>query len=315
MVGLPHRHRRSLSVRAAARTSRRNACGSVLRGATGIDTHLSAHSTSTVPSSGVGRAAPRSRPSVPPGDCRWGPFPVLGPLQRVEPMAESVDSLAVAVERSNIFAVPLDSRESAGTSAEPARTMGVFARVGSSSAPSEEAPIPEPVGRFSLQAASRWVAAGVSTRGSVCVAVVVAAVMAALVLYELGEPGADPRVQINTRPAVGVEAPSMRAGAARQRGAARKTKPSLRRSADSRRSRSREPSSRRPRGPTRTKACCPTRESKRRSPAAAPSVRRPVLPASPRVPATSVAPSPAPAAPRDRAAPAPVPAGTPPEFM
>ena len=162
-------------------------------------------------------------------------------------MAESVDSLAVAVERSNIFAVPEASRDSEGTGVEPARTVGVFARVGSSSATSGEADsIPQPRGRFSSTAASRWAAAGVSTRSSVCVAVVVAAVMAGLVLHELGEPPGDPRVQLNTRPVVGVEGP-MRASAARQRVANQKTKPSIRRRTNSRRSRSRESSVRRPR--------------------------------------------------------------------
>jgi hypothetical protein len=230
-------------------------------------------------------------------------------------MAESVDSLAVAVERSNIFAVPAGSRDSAGTSVEAARTAGVFARVGSSSATSGEVDsIPQPRGRFSSTAASRWAAAGVSTRSSVCGAVVVAAVMAGLVLNELGEPRADPRLQLNTRPAVGVEGP-MRAGAARQRVANRKTKPSTRRPRDSRRSRARETLSRRPRAAARMKTCCPRRESRQRLPAAAPSSRRPVLPVPPRVPAEPVAPSPAPVMPQERAAPAPVPAGTPPEFM
>jgi hypothetical protein len=250
-----------------------------------------------------------------PGDCRRGPLPAPEPPQRIEPMAESVDSLVVAVERSNIFAVPEASRDSEGTSVEPARTVGVFARVGSRSATSGEADsIPQPRGRLSSTAVSRWAAAGVSTRSSVCVAVVLTAVMAGLVLHELGEPPGDPRVQLNTRPVVGLEGP-MRASAAGQRVANQKTKPSVRRRTNSRRSRSRESSVRRRRSQGRMKTCCPRGESKRRSPAAAPSVRRPVLPAPPRVPATPVAPSPAPVVPQDRAAPEPVPAGTPPEFM
>ena len=230
-------------------------------------------------------------------------------------MAESVDSLAVAVERSNIFALPEASRESEGTGVEAARTVGVFARVGSSSATFGEADsIPQPRGRFSSTAAFRWAPGGVSTRSSVCVAVMVAAVMAGLVLHELGEPPGDPRVQLNTRPVVGVEGP-MRASAAGQRVANQKTKPSIRRRTNSRRSRSRESSPRRPRATARMKTCCPRGKSKQRSPAAAPSARRPVLPAPSRVPATPVAPSPAPVVPQDRVAPEPVPAGTPPEFM
>jgi hypothetical protein len=229
-------------------------------------------------------------------------------------MAESVDSLAVAVKRSNIFAVPEASRDSERTGIEPARTVGVFARVGSSRATSGEADsIREPRGRFSSTAASRW-PAGVSTRRSVCVAVVVAAVMAGLALHELGEPPGDPRVQLNTRPVVGVEG-AMRPSAAGQRVANQKTKPSIRRRTNSRRSRSRESSVRRPPARARMKTCCPRGESKQRSPAAAPSVRRPVLAVPPRVPATPVAPSPPPVVPQDRAAPEPVPAGTPPEFM
>jgi hypothetical protein len=231
-------------------------------------------------------------------------------------MPESVDSLAVAVERSNIFAVPEASRDSAGTGVEPARIAGVFARVGSSSATSGEADsIPQPRGRFSSTAASRWAAAGVSTRSSICIAVLVAAVMAGLVLHELGDPRADRRGQLNARPAVGVEAQPARVGATRQRLANRQTRRSIRRRADSRPPRARATSPRRPRAAARMKTCCPRRESKQRSPAAAPSARRPVLPTSPRVPAAPVAPSPAPVAPHDGAAPAPVPAGTPPEFM
>jgi hypothetical protein len=229
-------------------------------------------------------------------------------------MAESVDSLAVAVERPNIFAVPQARRDSEGTSVELARAVGVFAPVGSRATPGEAESIPRPRGRSSATAASRWAAAGVSTRSSVCVAVVVAAAMAGLVLHELGESPGGPRVQLNTQPVVGVEGP-MRASAAGQRGANQKTKPSIRRRTNSRRSRSRESTVRPPPARARMKTCCPRGESKQRSPAAAPSARRPVLPASPRVPATPVAPSPAPLVPQDRAAPAPVPAGTPPQFM
>ena len=231
-------------------------------------------------------------------------------------MAESVDSLAVAVERSNIFAVPEASRDSEATGVEPARTVGVFARVGSSSATSGEADsIPQPRGRFSSTAASRWAAAGVSTRSSVCVAVVVAAVMAGLVLHELGEPPGDPRVQLNARPAVGVEAPPMRVSAARQRVANQKTRRSIRRRADSRRSRARESSARRPRAAARMKTCCP-----RASPSSARLRRR--RPPGDRFSRRRLAyrrrPSrrrPRPLCRRTRAAPEPVPAGTPPEFM
>jgi hypothetical protein len=231
-------------------------------------------------------------------------------------MAESVDSLAVAVERSNIFTVPDGSRDSAGTSVEPASTTGVFARVGSSSTTRWEVDsIPQPRGWFSPRAASRRAAAGVSTRSSICVAVVVAAVIAGLVLHELGEPRADPQVQLNARPAVGVEASRMRMGAAKRRVANQKTRPSSRRRAGSRRSRSRDSSARRARAAARMRTCCPRGGPKRRSPAAAPSARRPVLPAPPRVPAAPVAPPPSPVVSQDRAAPRPVPAGTPPEFM
>ena len=231
-------------------------------------------------------------------------------------MAEFVDSLAVAVERSNIFAVPEVSRDSAGTTAEPARTMGVFARFGSGSATAGGTDwIPQPRARFSPTAACRRAAVGVSTRSSVCVAVVVAAVMAGLVLHELSGPRADPRVQLNARPAVGVEARPLRVGAAEQRVANQKTRPSRRRRADSRRSRSRESSAQRPRAAVRMKTCCPAGESKRRSLAAVPSARLPGLSAPSHVPATPVTPFRAPAAPQNGAAPAPVPAGTPPEFM
>jgi hypothetical protein len=229
-------------------------------------------------------------------------------------MAESVDSLAVAVKRPNIFAVPEASCESDGAGVEPARTVGVFSRVGSSATSGEADSIREQRGRSSCTAASRWAAVCISTRSSVCAAVVVAAVMAGLILHELGESPGDPRTQLTTRPAIRLEGP-IRASVAGQRAGNRKTKPSIRRRVSSRRSRSRESSVRRPRARAPMKACCPTGASKQRPPTAAPSARLPVLPAPPRVPATPVAPSPAPVGPQERAAPEPVPAGTPPEFM
>lgn len=230
-------------------------------------------------------------------------------------MADSVDSVALVVERSNIFALTNDRREPAGTDAGPENAASVFTRAACLPVDTAESRSARRLRRRRFPAAAFARPVGVSTRGAVCLAAMVAVVMTVLVLDELGGQPAERRARAGDRHAVGIEAERVRVGAAKRRRSSRQAKPSIRRHDGARRSRTRDRSARRSRGAARLNTCCRAKKSKRRSTAGARTVRRPVLPAPRRVPATPVEPSPAPAATPGPAAPAPVPAGTPPEFM
>ena len=223
-------------------------------------------------------------------------------------MAESVDSLALAVERSNIFAIP-EGGGAAEFGGEPARTIGVFA-ARSSSADRGEAAACSRRRRWRPRAAGRRVAPGVSTRSSVCLAAAVAAAVAGLVLHEVDAQRPELPTSRSERSTGGVDPAPARAAAANHRAAERTAERPVGHGASRRRFRVR-----RPRVAPRRKTCCRAVESRQRPAAAAPPTGRSAVPASPPAPATPVEPSRAPASPQHRAAPAPVPAGTPPEFM
>jgi hypothetical protein len=230
-------------------------------------------------------------------------------------MADSIDSAVLVVERSNIFAPPEDRSEPAGRDAGSRHGTGVFTRPGCLPVDAGEDRSARRHHRRRSPVAAFARPGGISIRGSVCLAAVVTVVMTVLVLDELGGEPVERRERAGERHTVGIEAERVRAGATKRHRPSRPATPPIRRHDGSRRSRARERSARRSRGAAQVKACCRAEESKRRSAAGARSVRRPVLPAPRRGPATPVEPSPAPPAGPDPAAPAPVPAGTPPEFM
>jgi hypothetical protein len=216
-------------------------------------------------------------------------------------MADSVDSLrlAVAGERPNIFAAPDGAAQVTDMAVAGAQPSSVFIARDSSDRRREAS-----VG------ARRPVARGLSLRTSVCIAAVIAAGMAVVVLREIGAEGGHALDRVAERPARTartVPTPareSKRIPPRRQLQAPPRPRGRSRTGSAQRRSRragdAGEPGT-----------CCARRPSARRSGSSA---LRHIRPAAPATAAPAIPDPPAPV-PRQRVAPAPVPAGSPAEFM
>ena len=231
-------------------------------------------------------------------------------------MAESVDRIAVADTRPNIFAVPHDGRDSVLVAATPAIDAAALT------------PLDGPRAAAAV-AGRRWrPAAGLTVRRCLAVAVLLAAAMSALVLNELRS-GRAPQFDASATRSNGIgeaidaprKAPTRTADKRRARVAAASVRArAAKRTAHQHtprrwrraRERSSSPSVRPSRPAERVPPCCRRRSSMRAQRRGhTPSAAAPAAPAvrSPRPPGL------APAGRGERAVPAPVPADAPPEFM
>ena len=223
-------------------------------------------------------------------------------------MPEPVDSLtlAVAVDRPNIFAAPASR---GGTESAAERTAGVNAFTSASTTARPDLKT-APLHRARWRDSVSWLlAAGLSVRGCVCLAAVVAAAVALLVLDEVGN-GAPERRAVRT--------PHRDAGrglAAQPDTPARHRSARARKSTDRARPDTHRRTSSRGRTPGGSSRCCRARLSRRGSHRAARVHRHTPIPSAPAPPAASAVPPAGPAVPRDYGTPAPVPLGAPPEFM
>jgi hypothetical protein len=224
-------------------------------------------------------------------------------------MPAQVDNptLAVAVERPNIFAAPASDTTDSSVGAEAGDGGSVFTRTPPARQRDRKS---ARLRRASLGTrASLLIGGGMSLRGCVFLATVVAAAVARLVLHEAGSsaPAQHAHTPAGTRVDTGSLAPSHPPARLRSRHARESVVPAHP-------NRRRQASSRVRRSAARSR-CCRRRSSRRGAGSVAPAYRRRAVPAEPTTSATTGAQSAAPAAPRDHGTPMPVPAGTPPEFM
>ena len=223
-------------------------------------------------------------------------------------MADTVDNLAIAVERTNIFTAPETKRRGGAADAQRPRPTGVFAAAQPSPGNQDATARAATSGRsWSATPALRLVSAGLSVRRALCLAAVVSLTTAALVLHELGagnEVGAPRAVErhgtaVDTATRHQPTSPQRRANRTREQPASRRRRHAGRDSRAPRRGR-----------------CC-RREGPRRRHSSHRSVERQTPSPQPvqAAPAAPAKPTPSPTAPGNGAAPEAVPAGAPPEFM
>ena len=224
-------------------------------------------------------------------------------------MPEHVDSLthADAVDRPNIFVAPAARVDDAASAADRAHRAGVFASAPAAT-PSEartallrRAPS---AARVSLPRAP-----GISTRICVCVAAVIAAAVAVLVLHEIGHGDSGPRALAKTHRTADTGSPARpNAPAVRRPGRAAKSEHRVHARVHGR------GSSRSGRSAGRSR-CCGRGSVRRRGVRVAPGHRRLATPPVPTPPTTPGSQPASPAAAGEHGTPAPVPMGAPPEFM
>jgi hypothetical protein len=222
-------------------------------------------------------------------------------------MPEHVDNLtlALAVERPNIFAAPATPADDSGLAAERVDDASVFtsAVAGRERDRKTVRLRRAPLGRRAAQ----LVVGGVSLRRCVSLAAAVAAAVALLVLHEIGDSDAGRRAH-EAGIHVGIGS-GVRSQPPARRRSVRVRKPRVR----ARSERRRLDTSRTRRSPRRSRCC--RRRSSRRAPASAASRwRTPAISRPPARPRSSPPRSVPPTSP-DRGTPAPVPMGAPPEFM
>ena len=244
---------------------------------------------------------------VPRGSSGGGPLRARAPLQRGEPVADTVDNLAIAVERTNIFTAP-ETKRRGGADAQRPRPTGVFAAAQPSPGDQDATVRAATSGRrWSAAPALTVVAAGLSVRRAVCLAAIVSLVTAALVLHELGagnEVGAARAVErhgtaVGTATRHKPTSPQRRANRTREQPASPRRRHAGRDS----------------RAPRRARCCRRTGPRRRRSSHRSVERQTPSPQPIQAAPAAPAKPKPAPTAPGDGAAPEAVPAGAPPEFM
>ena len=223
-------------------------------------------------------------------------------------MPEHVDNLtlAVAVERPNIFAAPATAADDGALEAGPADGGSVFSWA---SAARERDGKTVRLRRAPLRArAVQLVAGGVSLRRCVSLAAAVAAAVALLVLHETGGGEAERRAQPPGGMHVGMDS------AVRPQPDARRRSARVRMSRVRARSETRRQGSWRTHRSPRQGPCCRRRSARRGAARAASRSRTPAISPSPAPSGSSLPRSVAPA-PARRGTPAPVPMGAPPEFM
>jgi hypothetical protein len=223
-------------------------------------------------------------------------------------MPKHVDNLtlAIAVERPNIFAVPVTAADDGVLAAESVDGGNVFS---SATAARERDGRALRLRRAPLSArAVQLLAGGVSLRRCVTLAVVVAVAVALLVLHEVGGGDAERRSPATAGMRVGIGSAAVSQRQARRR-SVRVRKPQVR----ARSERRRRDSSRAQQSP-RHGRCCRRRSSRRGAARAASRSRAPKT-SRPPAPPTSSPPRSVPPTSPDRGTPAPVPMGAPPEFM
>jgi hypothetical protein len=222
-------------------------------------------------------------------------------------MPEHVDnlSLALSVERPNIFAAPATPANDSGLAMERVDDASVFTSATTGRDRDRKIVRLRPPSLGSRVA--QQVVGGVSLRRCVCLAVAVAAAVALLVVHEIGDGNAERRAQATAGLHVGMGS------------VVRRDPQAGRRSARVRKPRVRERSERRRRDSSRAQRsrhgrCCRRRSSRRGVARAASRSRTPAT-SQPPAPPTSSPPRSVPRTSPDRGTPAPVPMGAPPEFM
>jgi hypothetical protein len=216
-------------------------------------------------------------------------------------MADSVHSLTVVAggERPNIFAAPAGAAQDADVAVKGAQSSSVCA-----------ARDLRARRRDSSVRARTPLVRGLSLRASVCIAAVMAAGMALVVLHQIGAGGGHELDRVTERAAPAVRTVPSRARESKRILPRRRLQALPRRSGRSRRRGGQRRSGRVGAADAR-KTCCARPPAARRPGSSALRDRRPAAPAT----AAPAIPDPLAPVPRRRVAPAPVPEGSPPEFM
>ena len=216
-------------------------------------------------------------------------------------MADSVHSLTLVADgdRPNIFAAPAGAARDTDVADSAAQPSSVFA-ARDLCARRRDPPV----------RARTPLARGLSLRTSVCIAVVIAAGMALVVLRQIGAEGGHELHRVTERPAPTARTVPSRARESKRIPPRRRLKTLPRRHGRSRTGGGQRRSGRVGAAAER-RSCCARPPAARRPGSTALSHQ---LPAAPATAAPAIPDPPAPV-PRQRVAPAPVPAGSPPEFM